>query len=106
MNELTPRQSDVLEAIKGYIAKVGFPPTVSEIAGLMGWASPNAAAEHVNALKRKGYITVARGAARGIALVEDGNEQDAVSIIRSLLDGDEYARDHAILWLESRGVKL
>jgi repressor LexA len=70
----------------------------------MGWASPNAAAEHVNALKRKGYITVARGAARGIALVEDGNEQDAVSIIH-LLDGDGTP-EHAILWLESRGVKL
>lgn len=68
MNELTPRQGDVLNAIRDYKARVGFPPTMIELAGLIGCASPNAAAEHVNALKRKGYITVAPGVARGISI--------------------------------------
>jgi len=70
MIELTPRQSEVLEAIKVHIEKVGFPPTLVELAGLIGCSSQNAAAEHVKALKKKGYITTASGVARGISLTE------------------------------------
>lgn len=70
MIELTSRQSEVYEAIKVHIEKVGFPPTLIELAGLIGCSSQNAAAEHVKALKKKGYITIARGAARGISLIE------------------------------------
>lgn len=69
MNELTPRQRDVFNAIRDYKARVGFPPTMFELAGLIGCSSPNAAADHVNALKRKGYITVAPGVARGITIL-------------------------------------
>ncbi|HBV5205498.1 hypothetical protein [Enterobacter hormaechei] len=68
--ELTPRQNEVFEAIKVHIEKVGFPPTMMELASLIGCASQNAAAAHVKALKKKGYITTARGAARGISLNE------------------------------------
>lgn len=71
MIELTSRQSEVYEAIKGHIEKVGFPPTLIELAELIGCSSQNAAAEHVKALNKKGYLTVARGAARGISLVEE-----------------------------------
>ncbi len=71
MMELTPRQSEVYEAIKVHIEKVGFPPTLIELAELIGCSSQNAAAEHVKALNKKGYLTVARGAARGISLVEE-----------------------------------
>ena len=47
MIELTPRQNEVFEAIKIHIEKAGFPPTMLELAGLIGCASPNAAVEHV-----------------------------------------------------------
>jgi SOS-response transcriptional repressor LexA len=53
MIELTPRQSEVYEAIKVHIEKVGFPPTLIELAELIGCSSQNAAAEHVKALKKK-----------------------------------------------------
>ncbi|MCS2155493.1 SOS-response repressor and protease LexA [Scandinavium sp. H11S7] len=68
MKKLTPRQSDVLNAIVDYKDRLGFPPTMLELAGLIGCTSANAAAEHVNALKKKGYISVARGAARAITV--------------------------------------
>lgn len=106
MIDLTPRQSEVLSAIKDYQARLGFPPTVKELAELIGVSSPNAAADHVNVLKKKGYITVAPGAARGITILEDTQESGAIPIIKSLLNGNEYAREHAIAWLEARGVKL
>ena len=51
--ELTPRQNEVFEAIKVHIEKAGFPPTMLELAGLIGCASPNAAVEHVKSLKKK-----------------------------------------------------
>lgn len=54
MSNLTRRQQETLEAIVDYQKRMGFPPTVLELAGLIGVSSPNAAACHVNALKRKG----------------------------------------------------
>ncbi|XRP55672.1 hypothetical protein AAG927_014090 [Enterobacter hormaechei] len=53
MIELTPRQNEVFEAIKVHIEKAGFPPTMLELAGLIGCASPNAAVAHVKSLKKK-----------------------------------------------------
>lgn len=106
MNGLTRRQNEVLDAIKDYKARVGFPPTMLELAGLIGCSSPNAATEHVTALKKKGYINVAPGVARGITIIGDAVDHDAVWIIRSLLDGTDDARDEAIAWLEAKEAAL
>ncbi|WP_368894422.1 LexA family transcriptional regulator [Kluyvera ascorbata] len=106
MNELTPRQGEVLNAIKDYKARVGFPPTIFELVGLIGCSSPNAAAAHVTALKKKGYITVAPGVARGITILEEDEGSDAITIVRALLDGADGARDEAIAWLEAKEAAL
>ena len=45
-------------------------PTRAEIAGAFGFASPNAAEDHLRALAKKGAITLEPGSARGIRLVE------------------------------------
>ena len=104
--ELTPRQSEVLDAIVLYKDRTGFPPTMLELAGLIGCSSPNAAAEHVKAIQKKGYITVAPGAARGITVLKTECDADPVTIIRDLLSGGEQARDNAIEWLKKQGVTL
>jgi repressor LexA len=52
----TARQQAVLEFIKKHIIKKGFPPTVREIAGHFGFASPLSAQLHINALIKKGYL--------------------------------------------------
>ncbi|RTP20545.1 MULTISPECIES: LexA family protein [Enterobacter] len=109
MIELTPRQSEVYEAIKVHIEKVGFPPTLIELAELIGCSSQNAAAEHVKALKKKGYISIAPGAARGITVVKtewDADPVSPVSIVRELLSGGDKARDNAVEWLKKQGVTL
>lgn len=80
MNELTPRQSEVLNAIKDYKTRVGFPPTIFELAGLIGCSSPNAAAAHVTALKKKGYISVAPGVARGITITDPQPQRTTVQM--------------------------
>lgn len=68
MDELTPRQTQILRLIREHLAHSGFPPTRAEICRAMGFRSPNAAEEHLRALARKGAIEMAPGASRGIRL--------------------------------------
>jgi repressor LexA len=70
MNELTPRQAEVLELIRQVIENTGRPPTRAEISQHLGFSSANAAETHLRALARKGVIELSPGASRGIRLVE------------------------------------
>ena len=97
MNKLTVRQSEVLGSIVNYQRRFGFPPTICELAGLIGCSSPNAAAEHVKA--------IAPGVSRGITVISGNDETDAISIIKSLINGDSDSKERALSWLEARGVQ-
>ena len=70
MVKLTPRQQEILDFIRNTVEVLGAPPTRAEISSAFGFASPNAAEEHVKALAKKGSIVLEPGAARGIRLVE------------------------------------
>ena len=67
---LTPRQGEILDFIRSSLESLGAPPTRAEIASAFGFASHNAAEEHLKALARKGIIVLEPGSARGISLVE------------------------------------
>lgn len=71
MNELTPRQVEILEFIRQHMRDPGYPPTRAEICRAMGFRSPNAAEEHLRAMVRKGAIDMAPGASRGIRLKQE-----------------------------------
>ncbi len=66
---LTERQSAVLEAIRQWIAEHGVPPTRQELSQHLGFRSANAAEEHLQALVRKGAISLRKGASRGIQIL-------------------------------------
>ncbi len=68
MDELTPRQAEILEWIREFMESTGLPPTRAEMAVGLGFQSPNAAEEHLRALARKGAIELLPGASRGIRL--------------------------------------
>ena len=68
MKELTPRQAEILQLIRDSIDETGYPPTRAEISRILGFASPNAAEDHLKALARKGAIELMEGTARGIRL--------------------------------------
>ena len=70
MVKLTPRQQEILDFIKSTVEMLGAPPTREEIASAFGFASPNAAEDHLRALAKKGVIHLEPGSARGIRLVE------------------------------------
>jgi repressor LexA len=66
--KLTARQQQILELIQTAIHNTGAPPTRAEIATELGFKSPNAAEEHLQALARKGVIQLVSGTSRGIRL--------------------------------------
>ena len=70
MNDLTPRQQEILDLIRDRIETRGAPPTRAEIARELGFRSANAAESNLRALARKGAIELTRGASRGIRLAE------------------------------------
>ena len=104
--QLTVRQQQVLNVLADYIVEHGFPPSNSELSGLLGCSSPNAANVHLRALQRRGAITITPGVSRGITIIGQSKDDEAISLIRSLLNDDEYAREHAVAFLEMRGVEL
>ena len=72
MRELTARQRDVLNFIRGFTARHGVPPTVREI-GEKFRVTPRAAFDHLRALERKGMLQRRAGPgriARGLTLTE------------------------------------
>ncbi len=70
MAALTPRQQEILDFIRNHQETLGLPPTRAEIARAFGFASVNAAEDHVKALAKKGLLWLEHGSARGIRLVE------------------------------------
>ena len=69
---LTPRQAEILEVIRNYVAETGRPPSRPELAKLLGMASTNAVFKHLDALARKGAIELVPNAARGIRVMDAG----------------------------------
>lgn len=56
MEKLTKRQTDILKALKKFIANHGYPPTVREIGKMLNLNSPATTHFHLNKLEEKGYI--------------------------------------------------
>ena len=69
----TARQEAILGLIPDAISKSGLRPTRAEIATRLGFASANAAEEHLRALARKGYVELTPGTSRGIKLPKQMN---------------------------------
>lgn len=87
MNELTPRQRQIVEFIQQWLADAGRPPTRAEIATAFGFKSPNAAEEHLRALQRKGVLELSPGASRGIQLKDSLREQMGLPLIGRVAAG-------------------
>jgi repressor LexA len=100
MDDLTPRQAEILALIQEYISDEGYPPTRMEIATAFGFRSPNAAEEHLRALERKGYIELLQGSSRGIRVLLDGEaEPEGIPVVGRVAAGEpilaqENVEDH------------
>ena len=95
LQNIPPRQQEVYDLLLFYIRQHGYPPTMKELAELIGVRSVNAVAEHLKALERRGLITQVRGAARGITIVGKKEPALAVQLLKSLLLDEPGARKRA-----------
>lgn len=104
--KLTPRQQEVFDLLVAFIQKHGYPPTARELSDLIGAASPNAAAEHLRALCRKGVITIAPNMSRGISIVGHKEPSLAVQLLQEMVDNEPGARDRAIEFIRLYEAQL
>ena len=90
MVKLTPRQQEILDFIRNTLEVLGAPPTRAEIANAFGFASHNAAEEHLKALARKGVIHIMPGTSRGIQLLQDdeAEEESGLPLIGQVAAGE------------------
>ena len=94
MEKLTERQKEILDTVKKYIARNGFPPTVREIGKEMNLSSPATTHFHLNRLEKKGYIKKGKSKNRTIELLvpneylEDDNDVVSVALIGTITAGN------------------
>lgn len=71
---MTPRQQDVLKALREYQQEYGYAPTLTELGERLGIAAKSAVRKHVQALAQEGKIRLTAQRARGIELTELGSK--------------------------------
>lgn len=69
MPPLSDRQADVLRFIETFRDTNGWPPSHRDLMEAFGWASKNAANDHLKRIAALGYIEIAPGVARGIRVL-------------------------------------
>ncbi|WP_431895980.1 transcriptional repressor LexA [Micromonospora haikouensis] len=63
---LTARQRQILDVIRGWVQRHGYPPTVREIGAAVGLGSPSSVAHHLKTLTHQGLIRRAPGGPRAV----------------------------------------
>lgn len=74
--ELTEKQQQILDFIEQFRDLNGYPPTLREIGKHFQIASTFGVKRHLDALSKKGHLTIESNASRGIALVRDSFRSD------------------------------
>jgi len=77
VKELTIRQKEVLDFIKGFISSNKYPPTMREIASNFN-ISANGAYDHVKALEKKGIIHCDVNRSRAIGIIKEEKEIEEI----------------------------
>jgi repressor LexA len=75
MDSLTGLQQKVYDYICSYALRHGSSPTLREISGHINTKGTASAICHLTALKKKGYVQLESGKARGIVIIEEKTTQ-------------------------------
>ncbi len=67
--ELTQKQKNLLEFLRNFIEKKGFPPTLREIASHFGLRGPRGPQKMLHLLEKKGFIRKTKGESRAIEVI-------------------------------------
>ncbi|MGE5308083.1 MAG: transcriptional repressor LexA [Deltaproteobacteria bacterium] len=107
MEPLTAKQKEILGFIRERVMRDRLAPTIREIGVRFGFSSTGTVRDHLEALARKGYLTLGRQKARGIELdqrlfglpivgrVAAGEPKLAEQDIEGYLEPYEWAGDRA-----------
>jgi repressor LexA len=77
---LTKRQKEMLDFLQEFLEEQGYPPSFEEIAQHFGYGSLATVHEHLENLKRKGFIRKSYNASRSIELVPAGHSVAAIEL--------------------------
>ncbi|ART07435.1 DNA-binding protein [Klebsiella variicola] len=102
-SKLTFRQQEVFDLLVAYINQHGYPPTLSELAGMLGVSSSNAVLLHLRALEKKNFIKLSRRVSRGISIVGRKEPVLAVQLLQEMIAEEPGARERAIEFLRLFG---
>src|SRR5829696_510754 len=86
-DQLTERQKDVYEFIRGKIRNRGYGPTVREIGDNFEISSPNGVMCHLKALEKKGLITRESHMSRAIQLTESPQKRMSLPLAGQIAAG-------------------
>lgn len=95
----TPREQDVLDALRRHLRAHRIPPTRAELCRLLGLASRNTVLTHLRVLERKGYVRLVSKEARGIELLNSARDEETLPLLGRVpaghpLDSVEILEDH------------
>lgn len=102
-NQLTDRQQEILNFLEQFKNEFGYPPTLRQIGAKFGISSTFGVKRHLDALEKKGHITVENNASRGISLVRQ--EEDSTLAIKIPIIG-RVAAGSPITAIENRDGEL
>ena len=93
LKEITDPQRRTLKEIRQFLNQRGFPPTIKELADILGISHASAHGQ-VNQLVRKGYLRREPRKARGLAIIRE--PEDAISDMVSVPIVGEVAAGQAV----------
>lgn len=70
-NKLTPKQTQVYLAIKGFTNKYGYSPSIREICTMCEIKNPSVVLSHLKKAKKKGYITYEERKMRTVKILKE-----------------------------------
>ncbi len=76
--QLTVRQEEILSFIQQFQQECGYPPTLREIGKKFNISSTFGVKRHLDALSKKGYLSILSNASRGISITKDEFNNSAV----------------------------
>lgn len=76
MDDLSPRQRQILEFIRSEVMKKGYPPSVREVGQAVGLSSSSTVHAHLGKLEEKGYIRRDPTKPRAIELLDRANGEN------------------------------
>jgi len=84
---LTPKQKKILDFIISFTKKRGYAPSLKEIASHFRLKAMSTVHQHINALKKKGYLKKEENQPRGVSLFEKTPETTEIPLLGFIAAG-------------------